>query len=64
MGFKAGVADGHYLINRTDRPVRYIEIGSRRLDLDHVTYPDDDLAAAPDGSGGRRVTRRDSTPFG
>ena len=63
MGFKAGIADGHYLVNRTDRPVRYIEIGSRRLDVDRVTYPDDDLAAAPDGRGGRRVTRRDGTPF-
>jgi uncharacterized cupin superfamily protein len=63
-GFKAGVADGHYLVNRTDRPVRYIEIGSRRLDVDRVTYPDDDLAAAPNGRGGRLMTRRDGSPFG
>ena len=62
VGFKAGVADGHHLVNRTDRPVRYIEIGARRLDVDRVAYPDDDLAAAPDGRGGRRVTRKDGTP--
>jgi uncharacterized cupin superfamily protein len=28
IGFKAGVADGHCLVNRTDRPVRIIEVGS------------------------------------
>jgi uncharacterized cupin superfamily protein len=64
MGFKAGVADGHYLVNRTARPVRYIEVGSRRLEVDRVTYPDDDLAAVPNGRGGRQVMRHDGTPFG
>jgi uncharacterized cupin superfamily protein len=61
-GFKAGIADGHCLVNRTDKPVRYIEIGSRRLDVDRVAYPDVDLAAEPDGRGGRRMLRKDGTP--
>ncbi len=42
-GFKAGVADGHHLQNRTDREVRFLEVGSRRPEDDEVTYPDIDL---------------------
>ena len=41
-GFPAGVADGHHLINRTDRPALYLEVGDRTLD-DEVRYPDVDL---------------------
>ena len=41
-GFAAGVADGHHLINRTDRPALYLEVGDRTLD-DEVRYPDVDL---------------------
>ena len=62
VGFKAGVADGHHLVNRTDRPVRYLEVGSRRIEVDRVVYPDDDLAVQPDGTGKRRMTRKDGTP--
>ena len=62
VGFKAGVADGHYLVNRTARAVRYIEVGSRRVDIDRVVYPDDDLEVRPDGSNRRRMTRKDGTP--
>jgi uncharacterized cupin superfamily protein len=42
-GFKAGVADGHHLQNRTDQEVLILEIGSRRPDRDLVEYPDIDL---------------------
>ena len=62
VGFKAGVADGHHLMIRTNRPVRDLEVGSRRIEVDRVTYPDDDLAVQPDGSGKRRMTRKDGTP--
>ena len=62
VGFKAGVADGHHLVNRTERPVRYLEVGSRRIEVDRVVYPDDDLAVQPDGTGKRRMTRKDGTP--
>ncbi|TMB22020.1 MAG: cupin domain-containing protein [Deltaproteobacteria bacterium] len=41
-GFPAGVADGHHLVNRTDRPALYLEVGDRSLD-DEVHYPDADL---------------------
>lgn len=42
-GFPAGKADGHHLINRTDRAATYLEVGSRRPDVDEVIYADIDL---------------------
>ena len=44
VGFKAGEGDGHCIINKSDQPVRFIEIGDRTAG-DQVVYPDDDLAA-------------------
>ncbi len=41
-GFPAGAADGHHLINRSDRPAVYLEVGDRSVD-DQVRYPDVDL---------------------
>ncbi|MGE0871742.1 MAG: cupin domain-containing protein [Kofleriaceae bacterium] len=51
-GFPAGVANGHQLINRSDRPVRYLEISNRDPE-DVAAYPDADLAyrRGPDGVG-------------
>jgi uncharacterized cupin superfamily protein len=43
-GFLAGKADGHHLINRTDRAAVYLEVGTRRDDVDEVDYPDVDMA--------------------
>jgi uncharacterized cupin superfamily protein len=63
MGFKAGVRDGHHLVNRTPRPVRYIEVGSRRPGSDEVSYPDDDIEVRPDGTVKRRFFRKDGTPY-
>ena len=48
-GFPAGKADGHHLINRTTKPVLYLEIGDRTLG-DEVHYPDVDLFLASDFS--------------
>jgi uncharacterized cupin superfamily protein len=42
-GFKAGVADGHHLQNRTTRDARYLDMGSRCPKDDEVIYPDIDL---------------------
>jgi uncharacterized cupin superfamily protein len=60
-GFPAGKADGHCLINRTQRDAVYLEVGDRRPE-DAVTYPDDDISgqATPQG---RRFTRKDGTPY-
>jgi uncharacterized cupin superfamily protein len=42
-GFPAGKADGHQLVNESDRPAIYLEIGDRTPD-DAATYSDVDLA--------------------
>ncbi|HEX4261062.1 MAG TPA: cupin domain-containing protein [Acetobacteraceae bacterium] len=47
-GFPAGAADGHHLQNRSDRPARALEIGSRRPDSDWTEYPGIDLRWSPD----------------
>ena len=41
-GFKAGVANGHCLINRSDRDAVYLEVGTRAA-CERVEYPDIDL---------------------
>jgi uncharacterized cupin superfamily protein len=41
-GYPAGRRDGHHFVNRSDRPARYLEIGSR-VPGDNAFYPDDDL---------------------
>ncbi|HWA80239.1 MAG TPA: cupin domain-containing protein [Acetobacteraceae bacterium] len=42
-GFKAGVADGHHLQNRSGQNAVLLEIGSRREKEDYVVSPDIDL---------------------
>jgi uncharacterized cupin superfamily protein len=59
-GFKAGVANGHHLINRADRDAVYLEIGTRAKD-ERVHYSDLDLIADRDETGAR-YKRRDGTP--
>jgi uncharacterized cupin superfamily protein len=41
-GFKAGVANGHHLVNKTQRDAVYLEIGTRAL-AEQAHYPDVDL---------------------
>ena len=57
-GFKAGVADGHHLVNRSDSDAVLLEIGTNSED-DLCTYPDIDLLAVPD----RGYVHRDGTPY-
>ena len=45
-GFKAGVADGHHLQNRSNRDAFILEIGSRNPDEDQAFYSDVDLYLA------------------
>jgi uncharacterized cupin superfamily protein len=60
-GWKAGVQNGHCLINRTDRDAIYLEIGSRAA-RETATYPDIDMRAERDDKGMRYV-RKDGTPY-
>ena len=58
-GFKAGAANGHHLVNRSDRDAVYLEIGSRRAD-ERAHYSDVDLAVARI-DGAFRYTRKNGS---
>jgi uncharacterized cupin superfamily protein len=60
-GFKAGVADGHHLVNRSDRDVLYLEIGTRST-RERVEYPDDDLRIMRDEKQ-VSITRKSGEPY-
>lgn len=51
-GFKAGVTDGHHLVNKSHQDALYLEIGTR-AERERAYYPDDDLIAESDERGGR-----------
>jgi uncharacterized cupin superfamily protein len=61
-GFPAGARNGHHLVNRSDRPARYLEISNRDPE-DSAEYSDDDLAYRKDADGKVVFTRKDGTPF-
>jgi uncharacterized cupin superfamily protein len=51
-GFKAGVANGHCLVNRSDRDAVYLEVGTRAV-RETAEYPDIDMCAEKDEKGFR-----------
>jgi len=60
-GFPAGKADGHHLINRSDLPVLYLEVGTRAK-AEVAQYSDIDMVARKDG--GRFIfTRKNGEPY-
>jgi uncharacterized cupin superfamily protein len=60
-GFPAGAENGHQLVNRSDRPARYLEISSRDAE-DAAVYSDVDLAYRK-GADGAIFTRKDGTAY-
>jgi uncharacterized cupin superfamily protein len=60
-GWKAGVANGHCLVNRTDRDAVYLEIGSR-MKRERASYPDIDMVAVKD-EGGFRYLRKSGEEY-
>ena len=56
--FLKGVADGHQLVNRSDRPCTFIAVGKPAISDCH--YPDIDMHL--DGATGR-FTHKDGRPF-
>lgn len=61
-GFPAGTTNGHQLVNRSDRPARYLEVSNRDPE-DSAEYPDVDMAYRQ-GPGGEAIfTRKDGTPY-
>ena len=61
VGFKAGVPDGHHLVNRSDRDALVLEVGTRDA-MDECDYPDIDmLVRIVDGKD--RFVHKDGTPY-
>lgn len=57
-GFKAGVANGHCLQNRSDAEVVLLEVGTRKPGGDRGEYPDIDMTFASS-----TFYRKDGTPY-
>jgi uncharacterized cupin superfamily protein len=55
-GFKAGVANAHCLVNRSDRDAIYLEVGTRAV-RERAEYPDIDLRAERDERGARYLNK-------
>lgn len=60
-GFRAGTGNGHRLVNETDEPVQYLEVGDRS-EGDEASYPDDDLQATQ-VDGRWTFTHKDGRPY-
>jgi uncharacterized cupin superfamily protein len=60
-GFKAGVPNGHKLVNRSSAPVTVLEVGTRS-DGDRAHYPEADMQAVKQ-DGKFTITRKDGTPY-
>jgi uncharacterized cupin superfamily protein len=60
-GWKAGVANGHCLINRSDRDAVFLEIGSRSP-REVATYPDIDMRAERNGKD-QRYLHKSGAPY-
>jgi uncharacterized cupin superfamily protein len=60
-GFKANSRNGHHLVNKSNRDVVYLEVGTRSK-YEHVEYPDADLMVVRDDQG-MRYTRKNGEPY-
>lgn len=56
--FPKGLPDGHHIINRSNAPAQYLEIGTRRPTEDVCHYPDVDMQMR-----GGAFFRKDGTPY-
>ena len=59
--WKAGVANGHCLVNRSAADAVFLEIGTR-APADKADYPDIDMKVARDDKG-TRYTKKNGEPF-
>jgi uncharacterized cupin superfamily protein len=59
--FKAGVPNGHHLVNRSGRDAVYLEVGTRSKN-ERAEYPDVDLLVVRDDKGSR-YTHKSGEPY-
>ncbi len=60
-GFPADRRDGHHLVNRSDRPARLLEVGTRAA-REYGEYPDIDMVVES-RNGVTRFLRRSGEPY-
>jgi uncharacterized cupin superfamily protein len=60
-GFKANTPNGHHIVNKSQRDVVLLEIGTRSK-VEKASYPDLDLIAIRDEAG-MRYTRKNGEPY-
>jgi uncharacterized cupin superfamily protein len=60
-GFKAGVSNGHHLVNKSQRDALYLEVGTRAA-AERGHYPDVDLVFERDQNG-MRFLHRSGEPY-
>ncbi|WP_068311142.1 cupin domain-containing protein [Polycladidibacter hongkongensis] len=60
-GFPKG-GEAHQLVNKSDRPVLYLEIGDRSRP-DTVSYPNDDLVAKLEAEGSYKFYHKNGDPY-
>jgi uncharacterized cupin superfamily protein len=60
-GFPGGFADGHHLVNRSNAPATYLEVGDR-LPGDAAEYPDVDLRVRATAAGWK-YQHKDGRPY-
>ena len=63
LAHKAGDGNAHHLVNKSNQDVTFLVVGSRRPEIDDVTYPDIDLAVKSNGIPMRHFTRKDGQPI-
>ena len=62
--FKAGVENGHMLVNRSGADCVLLEIGTRaQEDLSSYTDPDVDMQAVKQNGSAWQILRKDGTPY-
>ena len=61
-GFKAGVPNGHQLINKTNRDAVYLEVGTRAPN-ERAHYPDVDLDLVRETDGTLRLSHKSGEPY-
>jgi uncharacterized cupin superfamily protein len=59
--WKAGMPNGHCLVNRSDREARLLEVGTRAA-AERAHYSDIDMMVVRDEAGAR-FTRKDGAPY-
>lgn len=60
---KAGEANGHHLVNKSQADVEFLIVGTRNPQEDHCHYPDINLDLPANGEAMRTFSRKDGSPY-